>query len=30
MPGPVKKILSGQVMKRSVDDLKRRVESLPR
>ena len=30
MPGPVKKVLSGQVMKRSVDDLKRRVESLGR
>ncbi len=30
MPGPVKKVLSGQVMKRSVDDLKRRVESLRR
>ena len=30
MPGPVKKILSDQVMKRSVEDLKRRVESLSR
>ena len=28
MPGPVKKVLSGQVMKRSVEDLKRRVEWL--
>ena len=28
MPGPVRKVLTGQVMKRSVDDLKRRVESL--
>ena len=30
MPGPIRKILSDQVMKRSVDDLKRRVESLTR
>jgi ribosome-associated toxin RatA of RatAB toxin-antitoxin module len=30
MPGPVRKVLSAQVMKRSVEDLKRRVESLPR
>ena len=30
MPGPVKKVLSGQVMKRSVEDLKRRVEWLTR
>jgi ribosome-associated toxin RatA of RatAB toxin-antitoxin module len=30
MPGPVRKVLSGQVMKRSVEDLKRRVESLTR
>jgi ribosome-associated toxin RatA of RatAB toxin-antitoxin module len=30
MPGPIRKILSDQVMKRSVDDLKRRVESLAR
>jgi len=28
MPGPIKKVLSDQVMKRSVEDLKRRVESL--
>jgi uncharacterized membrane protein len=28
MPGPVRSVLTGQVMKRSVDDLKRRVESL--
>ena len=28
MPGPIRKVLSDQVMKRSVDDLKRRVESL--
>ena len=27
LPGPVKKILTDQVMKRSVEDLKRRVES---
>ena len=27
LPGPVKKVLSGQVMKGSVEDLKRRVES---
>ncbi len=27
LPGPVKKVLAGQVMKGSVDDLKRRVES---
>jgi uncharacterized membrane protein len=30
MPGPIRKVLSDQVMKRSVDDLKRRVESLTR
>jgi ribosome-associated toxin RatA of RatAB toxin-antitoxin module len=30
MPGPVRKVLSGQVMKRSVEDLKRRVEWLSR
>jgi ribosome-associated toxin RatA of RatAB toxin-antitoxin module len=30
MPGPVRKVLSGQVMKRSVEDLKRRVESIAR
>jgi ribosome-associated toxin RatA of RatAB toxin-antitoxin module len=30
MPGPIRKMLSDQVMKRSVDDLKRRVESLTR
>ena len=30
MPGPVRKVLSDQVMKRSVEDLKRRVESLAR
>jgi hypothetical protein len=30
MPRPVRKVLSGQVMKRSVEDLKRRVESLAR
>jgi ribosome-associated toxin RatA of RatAB toxin-antitoxin module len=30
MPGPVRKVLTGQVMKRSVEDLKRRVESLVR
>lgn len=28
LPGPVAKVLNNQVMKRSVDDLKRRVESL--
>jgi ribosome-associated toxin RatA of RatAB toxin-antitoxin module len=28
MPGPVRKVLEGQVMKRSVEDLKRRVESM--
>jgi hypothetical protein len=28
--GPIRKVLSDQVMKRSVDDLKRRVESLTR
>lgn len=28
MPGPIRKVLSDQVMKRSVEDLKRRVESL--
>src|SRR3954451_3018735 len=27
LPGPVKKVLTDQVMKRSVEDLKRRVES---
>ena len=27
LPGPVKKMLTGQVMKRSVEDLKRRVEN---
>jgi hypothetical protein len=27
MPGPVAKVLNNQVMKRSVEDLKRRVES---
>ena len=27
IPGPIRKVLEGQVMKRSVDDLKRRVES---
>ena len=30
MPGPIRKVLSDQVMKRSVEDLKRRVESLDR
>jgi len=30
MPGPVAKVLNDQVMKRSVDELKRRVESLQR
>jgi ribosome-associated toxin RatA of RatAB toxin-antitoxin module len=30
LPGPIRKLLSDQVMKRSVEDLKRRVESLPR
>ena len=28
LPGPVAKVLRGQVMKRSVEDLKRRVESV--
>ena len=28
LPGPVAKVLNGQVMKRSVEDLKRRVESM--
>ena len=28
LPGPVARVLNGQVMQRSVDDLKRRVESL--
>ena len=28
LPGPVARVLNGQVMKRSVEDLKRRVESL--
>jgi ribosome-associated toxin RatA of RatAB toxin-antitoxin module len=28
LPGPVAKVLNGQVMKRSVEDLKRRVESV--
>ena len=28
LPGPVARVLNNQVMKRSVDDLKRRVESL--
>ena len=28
IPGPVRKVLEGQVMKRSVDELKRRVESM--
>jgi uncharacterized membrane protein len=28
VPGPVRKVLEGQVMKRSVEDLKRRVESM--
>ena len=28
LPGPVAKVLNNQVMKRSVEDLKRRVESL--
>lgn len=28
MPGPIRKVLTDQVMKRSVGDLKRRVESL--
>jgi hypothetical protein len=27
LPGPVARVLNGQVMKRSVEDLKRRVES---
>jgi uncharacterized membrane protein len=27
LPGPVKKVLTDQVMKRSVEDLKRRVEA---
>lgn len=29
LPGPVKKMLADQVMKRSVEDLKRRVETAP-
>ncbi len=28
LPGPVARVLNNQVMKRSVDDLKRRVEAL--
>ena len=28
LPGPVSRVLNGQVMKRSVEDLKRRVESV--
>jgi ribosome-associated toxin RatA of RatAB toxin-antitoxin module len=29
LPGPVARVLNNQVMKRSVEDLKRRVENLP-